>query len=42
MQNLIHYRKLLEETTDELERQRILKLLVEEETKDRPSQPTEE
>jgi hypothetical protein len=38
-QNLEHYRKLLAETTDEVKRQTLLKLLTEEEAKDRPSKP---
>jgi hypothetical protein len=33
-QNLEHYRKLLAETTDEVKRQTIRKLLAEEEAKD--------
>jgi hypothetical protein len=36
-QNLEHYRKLLAETTDEVKRQTIRKLLAEEEAKDRLS-----
>jgi hypothetical protein len=34
-ENVKHYRQLLEQTTDETERQRILKLLAEEEKKQR-------
>jgi hypothetical protein len=40
-QNLEHYRKLLAETTDEVKRQTLRKLLAEEEAKDRvaPEKP---
>jgi hypothetical protein len=34
-ENVKHYRQLLEQTTDEAERQRILKLLAEQEKKQR-------
>jgi hypothetical protein len=35
-ENLLHLRKLLVQTTDDAQRQQILKLLAEEEAKDRP------
>jgi hypothetical protein len=38
-QNLEHYRKLLAETTDEVKQQTLLKLLADEEAKDRLDQP---
>jgi len=37
--NIEHYRKLLAETTDEAQRQQLLKLLAEEERKEPPSVP---
>jgi hypothetical protein len=39
-QNLLHYRKMLSEKTNEPQRQQILILLAEEEAKDQPP-PTE-
>jgi hypothetical protein len=37
-ENIKHYRRLLEQTPDEAERQRILKLLAEEEKKQRDAE----
>lgn len=48
MQNFIHrknlenYRKLLTETRDESERERLLKLLAEEKAKDPPPKPRDD
>jgi hypothetical protein len=39
--NIERFRKLLNETTDEAQRRRLLKLLAEEEAKDRPDEPTQ-
>jgi len=41
LENIKHYQKLLERTTDEAERRRILNLLVEEEAKLKPEETPE-
>ena len=38
-ENIKHYRQLLEQTTDEIERQRIMTLLAQEEAKMLPEPP---
>jgi hypothetical protein len=40
-QNIEHYRKLLAETTDEVRRRQVLKLLAEEEAKDLSARPND-
>jgi hypothetical protein len=40
LENIRHYKQLLERTTDEAERARILKLMAEEEAKERAPEQT--